>query len=58
MPRAVVSQLVLRLGYRLNDQGSIHDKGWVLSSLYGVQTGPGAHPVSYQMGTARENFPG
>jgi hypothetical protein len=41
--------------YRLDDRGSIPDRGF--SSSPRVQTGSGAHPASYPMGTG-DPFPG
>jgi hypothetical protein len=40
----------LRAG-RPRSQGSIPDRGKTFSLLYNIQTGPGAHPASYPMGT-------
>jgi hypothetical protein len=47
----VVAQIVQRLGYALNDGGSIHGKGRGFSLRHCVQTGSGAHPASSPMGT-------
>jgi hypothetical protein len=45
--------LVHRLGYGLDDRGSIPGRGndGILSLLHHVQTGSGAHIASYPMGT-------
>jgi hypothetical protein len=43
--------------YRLDDRGSIADRGRDFSSSLYVQTGSGAHPASYPMGTG-DPFPG
>jgi hypothetical protein len=50
---------VYRLGYGLDDQGSMlgRDNDGSFSLLHRVQTGSGAHPASYPMGT-RSYFPG
>jgi hypothetical protein len=54
------SSLGIALGYMLDDRGSRVrlPAGAANSSLrYPVQTGSGAHPGSYPMGT-RDSFPG
>jgi hypothetical protein len=43
--------------YGLDDRGSISDRGRIFSSSLCVQTGSGAHPASYPMGTGGP-FPG
>jgi len=46
------AQSVYRLGYELDGQGSISDRGndGDISLRLCVQTGSGAHPASYLMG--------
>jgi hypothetical protein len=44
-------------GYGLDSRGSIPGRGKRFSLLHSVQTGSGAHPASYPMGTAGD-FPG
>jgi hypothetical protein len=39
------------MGYRLEIQGSIPNKGRDFPLLHGAQTGPGAHPASYPVST-------
>jgi hypothetical protein len=43
--------------YDLDDRGSIPDRGRGFFSIPSIQTGSGAHPASYLMGTGG-SFPG
>jgi hypothetical protein len=52
-----VARSVQWLGYGLDDRGSIHGRGSDFSLPHRVQTGSGAHPASYPMGTW-DSFPG
>jgi hypothetical protein len=55
----MISQLVWRLGYGLDDRGfrvRFPGGGVGSFSLHRVQNGSGAHPASYSMGT-RDSFP-
>jgi hypothetical protein len=44
--------------YGLDDRGSIPERGRGFSSSPCVQTGSGAHPASYSMGTGGKARPG
>jgi hypothetical protein len=47
----------IETGYKLQGWGSIPGRGKSFYLLHSVQTGPGAHPASYTMGTMG-SFPG
>jgi hypothetical protein len=51
--RARIAQSEYRLGYRLDDQGSIPRRGndRIFSLYHCIQTGSGAHPAFYPVGT-------
>jgi hypothetical protein len=46
------------IGYGVDSQGSIPGKGRDFSLLHSVQTGSGAQPASYAMGTGGSLFGG
>jgi hypothetical protein len=57
--RARVAQSVQKLGYGMDNRGSVPARGndGSFSLQHCVQTGSGAHPSSYPMGTG-SSFPG
>jgi hypothetical protein len=48
----------LATGYWPEDRGSIPDRGKFSVSLHSVQTGSGAHPISYPMATRSSIYGG
>jgi len=57
-PLVLVAQSIWRLGYGLDDRGSFPGRvcDGILSLYHCVQTGPGAYPASYPMGTGGSYF--
>jgi hypothetical protein len=54
----MVAQRVYRVGYRLDDRGSIRGGGRDFLVHHRTQTGSGAHPASYPMDTGGCNSGG
>jgi hypothetical protein len=50
------SSVGIAAGYWLDGRGSIPGKGKIFSLFHSVQTGKGAQPASYLMGTG-DDFP-